>query len=354
MSALLVYGVAGFTGALVSRELARRGVAHLAAGRRAEAVDAHVRSVDALGDVTGKAAGRAFGLDHPAQLAAGLDGVRVVLNCAGPFGRTAAPLAAACIARGIHYLDLSGEVAEHASLLDWGDAAAAAGMMLLPGVGFGVVPTEAAAVLAVERLGGHANKIVIAYETRGGASRGTLETVLRGIHLAGTVRRNGRLEAALPGAWRHRLELGGGQALVVYNPWRADLVSAHVSTGVPEIETYATFPAIARFLMRSPRLMSSGFGRWLVERIIRSAPEGPSPKDLARGATRVLAVAEGDGGQRAEVRIHGPEAYVFTARSAAAIAERVLHGAVRPGFATPAQVLGAGWMRELEGVEVQA
>lgn len=346
MSGLLVYGVTGFTGALVSRELAHRGVAHVVAGRRVETVAAHARTINA--------SSRAFGLDDPAQLAAGLEGVRVLLNCAGPFGRTAAALAEACIARGIHYLDLSGEVAEHASLLERGAAAATAGAMLLPGVGFGVVPTEAAAVLAVERLGGRADRIVIAYETRGGASRGTLESVLRGIHLAGTVRRNGRLEAALPGAWRHRLELGGGQALVVYNPWRADLVSAHVSTGVPEIETYATFPVVARFLMRSPRLMSSGLGRWLVERIIRSAPEGPSPKELERGSTRVLAVAEEHGGRRAEVRIHGPEAYVFTARSAAAAAEHVLGGAVRPGFATPAQVLGTDWVRRLEGVEVLA
>lgn len=145
MSALLVYGVTGFTGALVSRELARRGVAHRVAGRRAEAVTAHARSIP------GQASGRAFGLEDPAQLAAGL-------------------------------------------------------------------------------------------------------------------------------------ELGGGQALVVYHPWRA----------------------------------------------------------------------EQHGGQRAEVRIHGPEAYVFTARSAAVAAQHVLDGAVRPGFATPAQALGTDWVRRLEGVEVQA
>jgi saccharopine dehydrogenase (NAD+, L-lysine-forming) len=146
------------------------------------------------------------------------------------------------------------------------------------------------------------------------------------------------------------MDLGDGPTAVVSNPWRADLVSAHASTGASEVLTYATFPLAARLMMGAPRLMASAFGRFIVARAIASAPAGPTDAELAEGSTRVLALAESDG-RRAEVRVRGPEAYVFTARAAAECARRVLSGVVRPGFATPS-VLGLDLLTAMEGVVV--
>ena len=100
MVAVLVHGVTGFTGALVSRELARRGVPHSVAGRRKEAVTAHAREVGAEA--------RVFDLDDPAAVRRGLAGFGAVLNCAGPFRKTAPKLATAAIEASIAYLDLAG------------------------------------------------------------------------------------------------------------------------------------------------------------------------------------------------------------------------------------------------------
>lgn len=342
---LLVYGI-GYTGALASRELHRQGVPHLVGNRSLGAsLQAHAAAVGAET--------RAFDLADEAGLTRGLAGVTVVLNCAGPFTRTAAPLAAACLERGIHYLDLAGEVAEHEAVRALHDRALARGAMLLPGAGFGVVPTELAAARATAALGEPATHLVIAFETRGGASRGTLESVLRGIHEPGVERREGALVPVAPGARRRRLDLGGGRALVVTNPWRADLVSAAASTGAPAIETYSTFPAPARFFMRRPRLMRSRFGRWLVGRIIAGSPAGPSERDLARGSTRVLATATAADGRTASVRVRGPEAYVFTARAAAACARAALDGRARAGFAVPSQLLGLDGLSAIEGTSVE-
>jgi short subunit dehydrogenase-like uncharacterized protein len=346
---LLVYGASGYTGRKIVKELARRGVPFGAGGRDAAATRGALEEVGVSASEV-----RAFGLDNASELARGLSGARVVLNCAGPFERTAAPLARASIDAGAHYLDLAGEVNEHEAVRALAEEAKRRGVMLLPGVGFGCVPTELAAAAAVKKLGSPATELVIAYETIGGASKGTLETVLRGIHRPGVQRREGRLVAARPGEGKQRLDLGGGHALVLTNPWRADLIAAHVSTGVPNISTLATFPLPARVLMANPRFTDSSLGRWLTDRIIRSAPSGPSDKELAAGRTRVLAVANGAHGERASVGVHGPEAYVFTARLAACVVEAVLAGGGGPvaGYAVPLMVLSLADIERLEGVKV--
>jgi len=335
----LVYGVTGYTGRLVSRELARLGVAHIVGGRRADAVDAWAHEVSCEA--------RAFALDAP-----DLSGVSVVLNCAGPFAVTSVPLATAAIAAGAHYLDLAGEVAEHEAVRALGPRARERGVMVMPGVGFGVVPTECAAALAargVERP----TELVIAYETRGGASRGTLEVVLGGLRAPGVARRGGQL---VPSAFAEEviaLDLGGGAVKVATNPHRADQVAAFASTGIPDISTYATFPAMLRWLMRS-RLRDTRMVSRMFDRALRKAPEGPSPAERAKGKTRVIAIAK-NASARCEVRVAGPEAYDFTARTAAAAVTKI--DRAKPGYQTPSQAYGTEWFSELltgpgEGVEV--
>jgi short subunit dehydrogenase-like uncharacterized protein len=338
---VLLYGVTGYTGMLVARAIAARGVPQVVAGRRRDAVDAAARALSAES--------RAFGLDAP-----DLRGVDAVINCAGPFARTAPPLVEAAIAAGVHYLDLAGEAPEHEAVRQRGTDAAARGVMLMPGVGFGVVPTDCAAALACRALPS-AQRLTIAYETVGGASRGTLETVLGGLDTEGFRRVNGALVAAQPAERVIDLDLGDGATRVATNPYRADLVSAFATTGVGDIETYATFPAPLRALMRS------NARRWPIVRrainaVIARAPEGPTEKQRREGSTRVVAIAE-DGERTATALVRGPEAYEFTARAAGAIAARIAEA--QPGYRTPSQVFGPELLASLltgpgESVEVRA
>ena len=75
------------------------------------------------------------------MLAAALAGVGLVLNAAGPFLHSAAPLAQACLAAGVHYLDFSNELQAFRTLCDLDDQARQAGVTIMPGVGFGVIAT---------------------------------------------------------------------------------------------------------------------------------------------------------------------------------------------------------------------
>ncbi|MEK6296136.1 MAG: saccharopine dehydrogenase NADP-binding domain-containing protein, partial [Paraburkholderia tropica] len=108
----IIYGANGYTGELIAREAARRGLKPVLAGRRRESVEdlARTMGLDA----------RAFGLDDVAALAGQIQGHALVLNCAGPFSATAAPMMEACLRAGAHYLDITGEIAvfEHAQSLD--------------------------------------------------------------------------------------------------------------------------------------------------------------------------------------------------------------------------------------------
>lgn len=344
---LLVYGVTGYTGALISRTAAESGLPHVVAGRNEAAVKAHAAQV-------GQPA-RAFGLDDDGRLDEALAGVTVVLNAAGPFRATCEPLVRACIRAGAHYLDIAGEVPEFEAVYQHSGAAAARGVMLMPGVGFGVVPTDVVAVALKERLP-DATHLDLSFETVGGVSRGTLTTLFHDIHRAGFRRVEGELVPARPAAESRTIDLGNGPVRVVLNPWRADLLTAGLSTAIPNITTWTAFPAPVRFLMRSGPMRS-----WLLDRaafqnslnaLFRRLPAGPDEKVLREGRTYVLGEARNPQGTRITAHLQGPEAYAFTAQTAVAAARRALAGNTPAGFQTPAQAFGSRFLDGFDGVSI--
>ncbi len=134
IAAYLIYGANGYTARLIVREAMARALPPVLAGRNAPAVEELARQE--------RLEHRIFALDDPVALDAGLKDVAVVLNCAGPFSRTAKPMAEACIRCGVHYLDITGEISVFEEMAARDAEAKAAGVMLLPGVGFDVVPSD--------------------------------------------------------------------------------------------------------------------------------------------------------------------------------------------------------------------
>lgn len=333
---VLLYGASGYMGKLCAREMLNRGLRPVLAGRS----DAVTTVAAALG-----CEAAVFGLEDARRIERRLAGVTLVINLAGPFQATQRPLIRACLATGCHYIDIAGEVDEMRSAFAFDEAARDTGIMLMPGAGFGVVPTDIAALMAAQSLP-DASELVILYATEGGVSRGTLQTVLRNIEQPGVRRVDGALVPARP-AESHRAFTAAGRTLsAVYNPWRADLFTAGLSTGIPNIRTYSVFPGpIVR--MMNGRLL------WLrdlvLDRLLRFLPEGPSARQLRRGATYVTAIAANAAEEKA-VSLKGPEAYLFTARCVRAIAARVIGGESAPGFRTPA-CFGKGLLDAVEDVE---
>lgn len=341
---LLVYGANGYTGRLVVQRALERGLRPVLSGRNAD-------EVRALAAASGLEA-RPAGLADAAALDAALAGCRAVLHCAGPFSHTAEPMARACFRAGAHYMDITGEIAVFEAFAARSAEAARAGVMLLPGVGFDVVPSDCLAAYLHGRLP-TATRLTLAFDGGIGLSRGTATTMVENISRGGAVRRGGKI-TPVPAAWARRdIDFGDRVRRCVTIPW-GDVSTAFHSTGIPDIEVYTAVPPLAirgmiaaRYL--GPLLSSPPAQAWLKARIRARAP-GPTDAQRSRAVARLWGEVSDPAGARAAARLRTPDGYTLTALAAVAAAEKVLAGGARPGFQTPSRAFGAGFVLEIGGV----
>jgi len=344
-SSFLLYGANGYTGALVARMAAGRGLNFILAGRDRAAIARLAAELESDQ--------RVFALDDASAVAANLKDVAVVLHCAGPFSRTSQPMVDACLRTGTHYLDITGEIAVFESLAARDAEARGAGVMLLPGVGFDVVPSDCLAAHLKRRLPA-ATKLTLGIQGLGRVSHGTATTMIENLGGGGLVRRGGRL-TPVPSAWKtRRIDFGRGTAVGATTiPW-GDVATAFYSTGIPNIEVYAALPQAARLLMAASRrlewLLTTSSVQGFLKRRINARPAGPSDEERARGASFIWGEVEDDGGAKCVSRLSAPEGYTLTVLTALAIVERTLKGQAPTGFQTPSLAYGADFILEIEGV----
>lgn len=341
---LVIYGSYGYTGRLIVEQALSSGWRPLLAGRSAEQLRAQAEPLGL--------AWEPVALDDPEALAGVLRDARVVLHCAGPFSRTSRPMADACLATGTHYLDITGEAAVFEALAARDAEAKRAGVMLLPGVGFDVVPSDCLAAHVARRLPS-ATHLALAFVGSGSVSRGTATTMIENLDRGGLVRRDGIL-TPVPAGWKTReIDLGRGPMTAVTIPW-GDVATAFHSTGIPNIEVYLALPPARVRALRLTRHLGWLFRipavkHALVSRV-RRGPPGPTPAQRHRGASVLWAEASEAGGRRAVARLRAPEGYTLTALTAVAIARRVLEGQAPVGFQTPSLAYGPDFILSIRGV----
>jgi short subunit dehydrogenase-like uncharacterized protein len=344
----MIYGANGYTGELAAREAAARGLRPVLAGRNAKAVTALAAELGLDS--------RAFGLDEPAAVVRGIDGMAAVLHCAGPFVRTSKPMVEACLAAGAHYLDITGEIAVFEPILGRrGEDARRAGVALLPGVGFDVVPSDCLAARLARELP-DATELALAFTSDGGGmSRGTLKTMIESLPAAGAVRRNGKI-VPVPMAYDAReIDFDGslGKRWAMTIPW-GDVATAFYSTGIPNIRVYTGTPpaAIRRARLFAPFLPLAGLQpvkRFLQRRVDRREP-GPGPEARATARSYLWGEVKNAAGVTVTATLETPEGYRLTALSSVECARRAAAGLVSPGAWTPSQAFGADYVTELPGV----
>jgi len=344
-SDFLLYGSYGYTGSLIVREALGRGFRPLLAGRNSEKLG---RQAAAFGLER-----LVFDLEDTPKLEEALGRTSLVLNVAGPFSRTAGPVAMACLRVGTHYLDITGEIEVFEALATLDTRAKEAGVMILPGVGFDVVPSDCLAAHLHRRLPS-ATSLTLALMVRGGGvSRGTAVTAVENLRNGGLVRRAGRL-IPVPLAWRTReVDFGEGPISVTTIPW-GDVSTAHLSTGIPDIDVYARVPSAARRMMIAGGHLGWALGTGILESVlkavIRFRSAGPTAEERAGGESRIWGEVTDPSGGSAVSRLRTPEGYTFTATTSVAIVERILGGAAPAGFRTPSLAYGPDWILELAGV----
>jgi len=337
----MIYGANGYTGELIAREARSRGYEPLLAGRNTDAIARLARELG-LEAV-------AVGLEDAPALADAMRGTTLVLHCAGPFSATAAPMMRACLTVGAHYLDITGEidVFEAAHSLD--AEARAAGIVMCPGVGFDVVPTDCVAASLSQALP-DATYLALGFEMLSRPSRGTARTTVEGIADGGRIRSSGKI-VNVDHAFRERkIDFGNGDKLATTIPW-GDVSTAFYTTGIPNIEVYTPVPAARLKAMRRLNairpLLRLGFVQSLLKRQASRGQPGPDAAARARTPSFVWGEVQAPSGEQRTGRIRVGNGYDVTVHAALGIVERLFDYSGEGGYYTPSLLVGPQFVERL-------
>lgn len=339
----MIYGANGYTGELIARDAVKRGLKPVLAGRNRD-------KVEAMGLELGLET-RVFGLEDEVRLLAQIKGHGLVLHCAGPFSATATPMMEACLHANAHYLDITGEIAvfEHAQSLS--ERARAAGVVICPGVGFDVVPTDCVAA-ALKNALPDATHLALGFDSRSSFSPGTAKTSIEGMAQGGKVRRDGKI-VSVPLAYRvRRIDFGAGEKLAMTIPW-GDVSTAWHTTGIANIEVFIPGSAGmirgARFANFIRPLLGLSFVQSLLKARIGKTVVGPDQKKRADQGTYVWGEARNARGECKVARVHTANVYSLTVDAALAVVDYLLQMRPAGGTYTPARLLGAHLVTHLPG-----
>lgn len=346
MRTWMLYGAYGYTGELIAREAARRGSAPILAGRRPE-------PLRRLGDELGFEA-RVLDLQEPGALLAALEDVAAVLHAAGPFIHTSRPMVDACLASATHYLDITGEMGVFESILHRGEVARKAGVALLPGVGFDVVPSDCLAATLARALPDATHLDLAFTSDRGSASRGTLRTAVEAMPHVGAERRDGRIVSTALAHDARRIEFGCGSRWTMTIPW-GDVSTAYHTTGIPNIRVYTGTPERRIRQMRRLRPLLPLVGTTPVKRALQwwigRTVVGPDAETRGEARVHLWGEVRNHAGEKKEATLEVPEGYALTASAAVELTLRAVEGELQPGAWTPAGAFGPDLIREIPGVQ---
>jgi len=356
MKNFLIYGSYGYTGQLIVDQALKEGLHPLLAGRnekklRAQAEQCHLEY-------------RAFSLNETAKLDSALQEVEAVLHCAGPFVHTFRQMAEACLRTKRHYVDISGEIPGFEALAAMDSQAKAAGIMLLPGAGFDVVPSDGLAAHLKRRLPSATHFRLFVRGVGAGVSKGTAKSAIENMHRQGMIRRDGKL-VQVPPAWNVReQDFGRGYTKVVSVGW-GDVSTAYYSTGIPNIEAYFALPESAINLMRAMRvvgpLLYNRPVKTILKPLINIFVQGPTEERRRNAPAIFIGEATNQNRERAVSKLSTPEAYTCTALTTVAIMKRILNNdpstpfavtgqRFKIGFQTPSLAYGADFILQFRGV----
>ncbi|MEO7921100.1 MAG: saccharopine dehydrogenase NADP-binding domain-containing protein, partial [Thermoanaerobaculia bacterium] len=245
----VLYGANGYTGRLIAAVALREGMKPVLAGRSKETVESLARELgcDSL----------VFPLADASVVARHIGPFGALLLAAGPFSATSRVALDACIRARVAYLDITGELDVFEHVFGRHADALAAGIPVLPGTGFDVVPSDCLARALSEALPG-ATKLELAF--RGfKTSAGTMKTMIEGLPSGGRARVDGQL-VRVPAAWKTMtVPFSDKPRLAMTIPW-GDLATAFRSTGIPNIEVSMAMPRSAIEAARRTRLFAPLLG----------------------------------------------------------------------------------------------
>jgi len=318
-----VFGAYGHTGRFVVAELRERGFVPVLSGRDVDKLQAVAASYPGLGT-------RAASVDDPVSLDRALAGAGAMINCAGPFATTAAPVVEAALRAGIPYVDVAAEIeANTDTFAHFTDRARAAGAVIVPAMAFfgGLGDLLATAAMGDWTAADEAH---IAYglsswhPTDGTRASGKVSRERRNGQRVRYA--NGRLDYYQDDPttlqWPFPDPLGPRAVIAEYT--MADVVTIPSHLRIPEVRTYMTVQAATDV----------------------SAPDTPTPTSVdehGRSAqTFLVDVVVRSGGSERRAVASGQDIYAVTAPLAVEAVHRILTGQTRTvGVASAGEIFDA-------------
>jgi len=341
---VVVYGSYGYTGTLIVNLCKQKGLQVVLAGRNLEALQKQSEATGYPFDVVSS--------DDVAGLKRLLQPAALVIHCGGPFKHTAKAMTEACLATQTHYTDITGEYQVFEMLAGMDEQARKAGILLMPGTGFDVVPSDCLAAHLKARLPSATHLQLAFASTSPGTSRGTKKTSVESLGYGGLIRTNGKLTSIPLGKKVINVDFGSFHINALCIPW-GDISTAWRSTGIPNIEVYmgATDSMIRNarlsnylgWVLRMPAVKN-----YLMKQIDRRSP-GPSDEKRDRGKSFLWGKVWNESGQSCTTRLVTLSGYTLTAQTAVLIAEKILAGNLKTGYQTPSLCYGADLILEVSG-----
>ncbi|MCC5919133.1 MAG: saccharopine dehydrogenase NADP-binding domain-containing protein [Cyclobacteriaceae bacterium] len=344
---LLIYGAYGYTGRLIAKLANERGIKVTLAGRNAEKVKAVAQRYNQDHMV--------FSLERPEELQMKLKPFELVIHCAGPFIHTAKPMLEACILSQTNYLDITGEIEVFEYLKSQSERAAGAGITVLPGVGFDVVPTDCMSRYLADQLS-DATHLELAFMSKGGSiSHGTMQTMVENLGKKGAARIDGKIVSENIGAHGRWFDFGTSKRFAMSIPW-GDVSTAYFTTSIPNIRVFSAVPKSTYYFMKfqtvlGPLLRSKWVKKKAAEYVSKNI-DGPTEDQNESGLSVVYGKVINAKGEVVEKRLRCGETYFFTAEMALIIAQKMIKEKPQlPGFQTPASIWGSQLVIESRGAQ---
>ena len=346
----MIYGANGYTGELIAREAANRGLTPVLAGR-------NIEKLSSLAQELGLAY-RVFSLDDLDAILANVHDMHLVLNCAGPFSSTALAMQEGCLSAGAHYLDITGEafIFEHTLSETQNQRAAAAGVVLCSGVGFDVIPTDCVA-LRLKQLLPDATHLALGFDSNLALSPGTTKTAIEALGAGSLERIDGLLQNRPMGIHHRYINFGRGKRSAMTISW-GDVSTAYHTTGIPNIRTWIPMPAPlvwgSRLMGLASPLLAKRWVQHRLQRLAESLVTGPDASARAAMPTYVWGEARNAIGAVVTVRIRIANIYSMTVDGALHVTQHLLDPKtdVKGGSYTPAMLFGTKLITSLPGSDL--
>jgi short subunit dehydrogenase-like uncharacterized protein len=255
----------------------------------------------------------------------------------------------ACLNAGVHYLDITGEidVFEHAHAQH--ERAVDSGIVICPGVGFDVIPTDCVAATLAEALP-EATHLSLGFDSRMRMSPGTQKTSLESLVGGGKVRRDGKIVRVPMGSHPRRIDFGAGEKPASTIPW-GDVATAYYTTGIPNIEVYIPSPPKRARTLRLANLLRPILRGSILQQMMKRQVPATGPDEQARANTPVYVWGEvrNAAGKVRTARVKTANGYDLTVTGSLEFIGYLSSQRPAGGYYTPSQLLGPDLVSKLPG-----